>query len=968
MKMLIQYSLFLCFFIAFYLSAKLYIKEGVKYRENRLFSLLAFFSGLWSFGFWGINIQTEPEKAYIFRAIGMVGVFAYLILVQLFICRLSDSLHAYYGMISFVSVIGFVICFFIIQKEQVTYQLSDIGMTYRFKSGFWNNAYTAYSVMIAFNMLVSILYMHFRAQRKYMRVLSNKLLFAEGIVVFGMVFDTIFPLLGKPAIPGSTYGQFIAMLVMYEAICFVNHSRVTVNNMSTYVYSSLSTPVLVYDDSYRLQIMNDIAHNSIGLKDSEIGKDDIESLFSISRDDAFCFSGKNNVIDTTCYYNKLPCNLSISKIYDNYMDKIGYIITVTDLSERMEYIERLEETMQEAKNANRAKTTFLANMSHEIRTPMNAIIGFTELVLKKDISNEVREYMNGIHLSSRNLLAIINDILDITKIESGKMEIIPTEYYIADLLDDVSLIISQQAKKKGLEFVMKTEDGIPTKLYGDKVRIRGVLINILNNAVKYTKQGSVTFETKISRLSEDMVKLYFIIRDTGIGIRPEEKKNLFKSFERLDQQINQDVEGSGLGLSISKSYLDLMGGEIQVDSVYGEGSVFTVLIDQKVIDQTPLKHEFTIDKNKQEVSNTEQIVIRDTRVLLVDDNHINLQVVKGLLNSYGLMVDTESSGAAAIELCKKTRYPVIFMDQMMPEVDGITAMKQIRKLNSYYAADGEAKIIALTADAIRGARERLIEEGFDEYLGKPLNLKQLERLLLQYIPQDKITIIHPTGDTKDIGENISKKQEDTLAYLNQALPDMDVSDGLAHCGETCTDYLNVLKINYTYGNKNLEELKALLKQKDYKNYTIKVHAMKSNARGIGAKTISEMALRQEEAGKAGEYEYIDTNFHDFYTAYKKHLWDIEQVLLHYNMLENSEDKEEQNTLDEQMVTNILTNIKIHLDSFDFAKVFDILEDVKNYKLPEELEELFQKLDTLMEDLAVDEIRELIATASESEIN
>ena len=507
--------------------------------------------------------------------------------------------------------------------------------------------------------------------------------------------------------------------------------------------------------------------------------------------------------------------------------------------------------------------------------------------------------------------------------------------------------------KKGLAFVMKTDTDIPTQLFGDKVRLRGILINILNNAVKYTKEGTVSFEVKSLSRTEEEIRLSFVISDTGIGIKPEDKDNLFKSFERLDQQVHYGVEGSGLGLAIAKGYVTLMGGEITVDSVYGEGSVFTVSVNQKIIDSTPLQHQFTIDRVKHEEP-SEKITVHDICVLLVDDNHINLQVAKGLLESYGLSVDTASGGAAAIDLCRATHYPIIFMDQMMPEIDGIEAMQQIRQLDSYYAPGGEGKIIVLTADAIRGSRENLLAKGFDEYLGKPMNLKRLEQLMMLYIPADKITVSEPTME-------IENGQEEEIKYLREKLPDVDILLGLKNCGGTVADYLSVLKINYSYGNKNLEELEALLLHKDYQNYTIKIHAIKSTTKGIGALAVSEMARKHEEAGRAGEYAYIDAHFDTFKTEYEAQLQGIEEVLSHYHMLDESVAADSE-VLDSEMLGYILSNIQNQVEAFAFGKVFEILENVKQYRLPEDYQELFDRLEAAMNDLAVDDVRKLLHDA------
>lgn len=959
MSLIFPYILFTCFFMALYLSVKSYQKDKLKYLENRLFSLLCFFSALWSFGFWGVNIQTEPENAYIFRAIGMIGVFTYLIIAQLLICVLGRVKKFNYILIAIVSVIGYTICFFIVQKDQVIYRMSEIGMTYRFNKGFWNTAYILYCICIAINIFLSICYMMQNSFRKRNQVLAKKLLFVEFIIIIGMVMDTLFPLFGIFAVPGSTIGQFIGLTAMYQAICFVNRYRITIDNMSTYVYYSLTTPVLVYDHNYELQITNDVAHDFIGLKETEVGATGIDSLFSIEPEEAFRFNGNRKDIDVICQHNQLHCSLSISKIHDDYYDIIGYIITVTDLSERVNAISRLKNAMDEARNANQAKTTFLANMSHEIRTPMNAILGYTELVLKENLSGQVREYMNGIHLSARNLLAIINDILDITKIESGKMELIPDNYFFADLLDDVSLIISQQASQKGLAFVMKTDEHIPTQMYGDKVRIRGVLINILNNAVKYTKEGTITFETKVLSAEDDTVKLAFIISDTGVGIRHEDQKNLFKSFERLDPQLHYGIEGSGLGLSIAKGYVTLMGGDIAIESEYGAGSVFTVTIDQKVIDNTPMERRFAIDKHAEKPSGSCKLTIHDTRVLLVDDNTINLMVAKALLNSYGLSVDTAASGTIAITACKSFHYPIIFMDQMMPDMDGIEAMRQIRALDPYYKSGGDSRIIVLTANAIRGSREQLIAEGFDEYLGKPLNLRQLERLLILYLPSDKINITSILMDDSDEYGEPENTDGSEISYLQKTLSELDVPLGLKNCGGSISDYLNILKINYTYGNKNLDELKDMLGRKDYENYTIKIHSIKSTALGIGAVNASNMALEQEKAGRAGEYDYIDQHYEAFRSEYISLLKKIEEVLHHYDMLTASIPEAGEEALDSRMLSGILLNIRKHVDNFEFGKIFEILDEMKKYPLSAEYQEIFGRLTSLMDELAVDDIRQFI---------
>lgn len=377
-------------------------------------------------------------------------------------------------------------------------------------------------------------------------------------------------------LPGSSLTQFWGLIVLYHAVAVINRSRINITNMSEFIYYSLAMPVLVYDVDRQLQIMNDAAASFLGIS-RESGQAAqnaaIGCLFEVDEEEIFSFADKHKNVDAVCRENQIYCSLAVSNISDSYGDLIGYIVIVTDLSERMKTIQELEEAIKEAETANRAKSTFLANMSHEIRTPMNAIIGFSELVLKMELDQQTREYIEDIKSSAGNLLAIINDILDFSKIESGKMELVCKDYYTAGLFNDIYLIINTQAKKKELDFRMNVDPDMPNKLYGDNIRIRGVLINLLNNALKYTERGSITFEAAVIEKKDDMATLEFRVADTGIGIRPEEQGTLFESFSRADMKLNYGVEGTGLGLAIAKGYVILMNGDINVQSTYGEGSV-----------------------------------------------------------------------------------------------------------------------------------------------------------------------------------------------------------------------------------------------------------------------------------------------------------------------------------------------------------------------------------------------------------
>ena len=299
------------------------------------------------------------------------------------------------------------------------------------------------------------------------------------------------------------------------------------------------------------------------------------------------------------------------------------------------------------------------------------------------------------------------------------MELVPGNYYISHLMKDVSLIIETQAEQKGLAFKVTIDEQLPTQLFGDKVHLRGIIINILNNAVKYTEKGCISFQTRVKEKEGKRILLEFEINDTGIGIRKEDIPNLFKKFERLDISNTYHIEGSGLGLSIANGYVKLMNGEIKVNSIYGQGTTFPITVPQEIVDDTPFNKNYVYTPKTEAVSG--KFRIDSVEILVVDDNRVNLRMAQGLFGSYGFRVYVADSGKKAIDICSKECYPLVFMDQMIPYIDGVMAMKELRKINPYYAPGGEGKIIVLTADAIMGVREKLLKQGFDEYIGKPFD-------------------------------------------------------------------------------------------------------------------------------------------------------------------------------------------------------------------------------------------------------
>ncbi len=391
---------------------------------------------------------------------------------------------------------------------------------------------------------------------------------------------------------------------------------------------------------------------------------------------------------------------------------------------------------EELEAVSRSKDDFFANMSHEIRTPINTIIGLNEMILREELSDDIAENAVNIQNASKMLLTLINDILDLSKIESGKMEIVPVQYETSAMFSDLVNIIWIRAHEKNLEFKINIDDQLPSMLYGDEVRIKQVLVNILTNAVKYTKSGSVTLSAQSELIDTNHVRLQISVADTGIGIKKENLDDLFQTFKRVDEEKNRKIEGTGLGLSISKQLIELMGGQITVDSIYTKGSTFTVILEQEIVNPEPVGSLNYIARkragNRKKYS--QSFEAPEARILIVDDNEMNLLVAGKLLRSTKVQVDTAKSGRECLKKTKQKYYHVIFMDHMMPEMDGEETMRLLRKQENGLCR--ESPVIALTANAFSGSEQRYKEMGFQDYLAKPISGPLLEATLVRYLPED----------------------------------------------------------------------------------------------------------------------------------------------------------------------------------------------------------------------------------------
>ena len=520
----------------------------------------------------------------------------------------------------------------------------------------------------------------------------------------------------------------------------------------------------------------------------------------------------------------------------------------------------LDKARQEAIKASKAKSEFLSNMSHEIRTPINAVLGMNEMIMRESSEKQIVEYAANIQSSSRTLLSIINDILDFSKIESGKMEIVPVSYDVSSLVNDIVNMVRIRAEKKKLRFIYEIDENIPSMLYGDDVRIRQVITNILTNAVKYTPEGYVRLRMNVVNIENDILQLEVSVTDTGIGIKEEDMDKLFASFQRLDQEKNRSIEGTGLGMSIVHRLLDMMGSELKVSSVYGSGSTFSFEIEQKIVKAEPIG-DFEQRFKAAAAKHTSDTVIRiapKARVLVVDDNETNLLVAKSLLKRTKVNLDTAPSGAMCIELLKSKHYDIVFLDHMMPEMDGIETLKKIKEEN--LAAD--TCFIALTANAIHGARQTYLDAGFDDYLSKPFTGMDIEKCLFGHIPADLCEEEIQVPEEKPAEEkNSSDKTDENALFSPEA--------GAKYTGGDTEAYNEILALYVRKAPELSQRIERLFNEKDWKNYVIEVHALKSSSLNIGSRQLSELAKELELSGKAGNYAVIEEKNGELLDLYRK---------------------------------------------------------------------------------------------------
>lgn len=714
---------------------------------------------------------------------------------------------------------------------------------------------------------------------------------------------------------------------------------------------------------------------------------------------------------------------------------------LSDMASNKHYVHQAAADMERTSNM---KSDFLANMSHEIRTPMNAVIGMAEMAMREDLPPAARNYIGQIKEAGKSLLTIINDILDFSKIESGKMDINVDDYEPMSVISDVANIVMTRLKGKDVELVLDISPNLPNKLSGDNIRIKQVLLNIANNAAKFTNAGKITLKMDYLQIDAGNIELNISVEDTGIGIKKEDRHKLFQSFQQLDSKRNRNIEGTGLGLAISKQLLNLMDGDIWVESEYEKGSKFSFILPQKVIDETPcisvkepdsclavslisnpyVRENFRndvenlgveyrelhtggeladlqsdkkcflfVEKNmfsaeietfvkenpqmtavllidffdtvKYEMENLHVIkkplfvlsiamilneesmhygdsdaevsefdfIAPDAEVLIVDDNAVNLTVAEGLLEPLKMHVDTAVSGKDAIEKISVFHYDIVFMDHMMPELDGVETTRIIRRFHQEY---NDVPIIALTANAVEGTKEMFCQEGMNDFVAKPIELRMLISKVRQWLPIEKIQKVYMSGT--------APKETKTA---NIVVGDLDVAFALKFLG-TEELFWSVLKVYYKAIEKKAKLIKQLEEEENWTDYTIEVHALKSSSKQIGAMRLSERAAALEKAGNARDSAFIHKNTDRMLDQYLGYRFVFKPFL--------PDDKKEDGGQENISIAGLLKHfedMRTAMEDLDMDRMEEVVQEMNHYHYEDWQEEMFTRLKDAVEEIDVD---------------
>ncbi len=639
----------------------------------------------------------------------------------------------------------------------------------------------------------------------------------------------------------------------------------------------------------------------------------------------------------------------------------------TELSRAKEALQQKNDELETAKSAvekaEKTRDIFLANMSHELRTPINTILGLNELILRESQEEAVKEYARDIRQAGNILLALVSDILDFSKLEAEKLDLTEGIYDVSSLLNDLINGISVQMRRKKLDLVLEIAQDIPYKLFGDEIHIRQIIGNLLSNAVRYTEKGRITLYVSWKELPKDSVEMTVIVKDTGIGIKDEDIPKLFHAFQRMDSAARSKEDRTGLGLAITKRLVEMMGGSLEVQSVYGKGSAFSFKVIQKIVDRDPLgDFEKQYKDSLRSIEDYhEKFIAPMGRILIVDDNAMNLAVAQGLLKGTRLQIDVAASGEECLELIRRKTYHLICMDHMMPVMDGVETLHAIRALEGNPSRD--IPVIALTANAVAGARELYLQEGFQDYLTKPIDADKFENMLIEYLPSN---VVYLTNN-----RNISNEYERTriqgdgefdIRESQLYLMGFNLRNGLRYMGGDKALYGKVLRDFHSILQEKETALKDFLQKGDMPGYTIIVHSLKGNARNVGADDLADEAYELEKMAKAGQLEDVTVRSPILFGMMSTMRNSLRVYLETEDAGEKAgqpEQEESVGNITEEEWVRALHELAARLDDFDGESSAAKLKELKRYDRPESDKKMLRLCEKAIKDYAYDIALEVV---------
>ena len=929
--------------------------------------------------------------------------------------------------------------------EQQNLYYSSIGYT---EQGFFPHLvfghgpfYLIYHITVALYFITMTAACTYRYRRAKSKTEKRRLRNFFAMIII-MLAGLLAFMLGKTGGYDSTLIAYLISIFVLGISLFRDKLLDTLYMAKEQAVDELSDGLIVLDDENTVIYKNQQAKEIYKLSTPQQENTVIQELDS-------CITGKENIEHNGRIYEVQRQPL---KDKSTYLGKMYVLNDITDSYYYTKYMQEQTELMktlkEQAEAANRAKSAFVSNMSHEIRTPMNAIVGMTEILLRENLPAQDKGYLMNIKNSGNALLSIINDILDFSKIESGKMELVEAEYEPMSMLCDLSMIFLTRIRDKNVELLFDIDDKLPHKLYGDSLRLRQIMINIVNNAIKFTDSGLVKLQIAVGQVLKDDIELLISVQDTGQGIREEDLGKLFDSFQQVDSKRNHEKEGTGLGLSISKQLVEMMGGTIGVKSTYGEGSTFYFHIHQKISDPIPAAeiHENILSKKplvcgcfskdcindtfrdltaklhvsyvcydqwketneqldyffadipgymavKQEIEpyrkklgeiyllrnplleectengvtllnkplyslNFCQVINHEmpdfgqiakdyqaftapeASILIVDDNDMNLKVAQGLLQPLQIKIDTADSGKRALELVQMKKYHLIFMDHMMPVMDGIETTQQIRSMDDNYYKT--IPIVALTANAVSEAKEKFAKAGMDDFVAKPIEMKEICNCIKKWLPGELIR--KNTDGTK---ESVTEKQDisdkETKLLLQAGI---DPAEGIHWSGSEKL-WRSLLGDFYLSIDIKANKLEEYLANDMIRDYTIEVHALKNTARMIGAGELSEQFHRMEDCGNSMDAETIRRETPALLSKFRG----LKEVLRPYSQMQN---EQKQDVTTDELI-HLLTQMKTSVNQFDIDGVDEAMHKLEAYKLPEDCERCMDTLRAYVAEVMMDEI-------------